>query len=149
MICTLYGLIVGAILALLVVSLIQTCPTDKAMQTDRCLCLAAQLVLVGLSYCDYSANQKFNLKCIWSCLFVIASVAMTILSVLDGLAVHLADKNGKCADVKVDPTVLPMGEAVLCIAWGLLFVVVQTCHADHGDPEVPTPEPEAASPAPL
>jgi hypothetical protein len=118
----LYGVIVSAIWTVFVFSLLQSCPTED-MRTNRCICLAAQLVIAGFSYYDYKTDHKFHFKFIWTCFFLVASVMMAILMILDGLPV--ASKARNCHNPKVDPTMIPIGDAFLCLAWGMMFTILR------------------------
>jgi hypothetical protein len=142
---TLYVAILSTISMLLACSLLQPCPTEN-MRMDRCIALVLQLIVAALSYYDYKTDCKFNLRCIWSCLFVVASISMLIMALVDGLDVHLEAKIRNCHDVKIDPTMTPIGEAFLCLAWGKMLMIIQLNQGVR-DPEArPTPMAVAASP---
>jgi hypothetical protein len=120
LIYSIYFFIVCAIWTIFVFSILQSCPTED-MRTNRCICLAAQLVVAGFSYYDYKTDHKFNFKFIWTCLFGLASVMMSIITLLDGIPVA----THSCRTVKVDPKMIPIGDAFLCLMWGLMFTILR------------------------
>ena len=127
--CVVLSLMTGiglAIWTVFIFSMLQACPTES-MRSNRIICLAAQLLVIALAYYDYKAERVFHFKFIWSILFLAASITMSIIMIVDAIpvAAEAHSKTGSCSNKKLEPALIPIGDAFLCFAWGALFMVLR------------------------